>query len=886
MAANEKFILEFITRGVENLDNASRKIDGLNQKVNGLATALLGVSFGNFIKGALQAADQLVDLSDATNISIASLKSLKAGIEIAGGNAKNLEKAIFGLFNAMEQANSGSLNARDAFAKVGVSLEDLRDLSEAEILEKTIRGLAEMPEGAERAAIQTQLLSRAMRSVNPQALLESLDPQKYLESEAAAKQAADRIAQLEEAYRNLQEGALRALDPILRLLGEKKLSIEAAEKIVKAFGITFALIFGAQAVAAVAGMVVALVNFNKTLAITAGLSNLLGKTPLGLILKLGAGAAAGAGIAVAIDQLMQKNDELTASATQAANAQASVTGQPTTPVPPGRVVLPATPSAGPTGRNQELDARQRAAIESQRRIEQSRIELMKYAQLQGANEITRINIEAEAEIKRARAEIFAKDNLTREQQEKEFEAKRKEIAKKADVEIANLRETAIKDSLRRIEQIELDTRKTIALQGASDIERISIESQDAIEKARLEIFNQNNLTRQEKLREFEIKRKDIEVKAEADINRIKLDQQNQLRQQRQGYFDTLSSMLGYEKSELQKINDQIAQQPEKYKEVGDQLRANAAEHDRNLRFIKEFNKEQERQRNLLKEGADQGASFATSMLELVHQHQAALKMLDATSESERTRIQETLNMEMKMAGFIRSRITDKVVEAQMADQIGDATAEQLQLLMDTAEAIELQRQYEKSLMSIRIQNAEQLRELTSGFDYAFRDSFEKYKENALDTGKQVRDGFQTFTSGMEDAFVKFAQGGKLEFKDLANSILADLARIAVRRMIVFAGTSLFGLPIPGMAKGGPVDARSPYIVGEQGPELFIPATAGKIVPNAQLGGQGMAQGGATAVTYNINAVDAASFRALVARDPSFIYSVTEQGRRNTPSRSR
>lgn len=172
------------------------------------------------------------------------------------------------------------------------------------------------------------------------------------------------------------------------------------------------------------------------------------------------------------------------------------------------------------------------------------------------------------------------------------------------------------------------------------------------------------------------------------------------------------------------------------------------------------------------------------------------------------------------------------------------------------------------------------------FQELLEENFKAYAEDALDSNKQIKDSFENTVKGLEDAFVRFALTGKLSFQDMANSILADLARIAVRRAIVFAGSALFGLPIPGRAEGGPVDARSPYIVGERGPELFIPSTAGKIVPNAQLGGEGMGQGGATTVTYNINAVDAASFRALVARDPSFIYSVTEQGRRNTPSRSR
>jgi hypothetical protein len=63
-------------------------------------------------------------------------------------------------------------------------------------------------------------------------------------------------------------------------------------------------------------------------------------------------------------------------------------------------------------------------------------------------------------------------------------------------------------------------------------------------------------------------------------------------------------------------------------------------------------------------------------------------------------------------------------------------------------------------------------------------------------------------------------------------------------------------------------------VGEMGEELFVPNQNGTIVPNGALGG--------SVVTYNINAVDAPSFQALVARDPEFIYSVTRAGQRRLP----
>ena len=42
--------------------------------------------------------------------------------------------------------------------------------------------------------------------------------------------------------------------------------------------------------------------------------------------------------------------------------------------------------------------------------------------------------------------------------------------------------------------------------------------------------------------------------------------------------------------------------------------------------------------------------------------------------------------------------------------------------------------------------------------------------------------------------------------------------------------------IPGLAVGGPASAGRPYLVGERGPELFVPGSNGNVVPNNQMGG--------------------------------------------------
>ena len=52
----------------------------------------------------------------------------------------------------------------------------------------------------------------------------------------------------------------------------------------------------------------------------------------------------------------------------------------------------------------------------------------------------------------------------------------------------------------------------------------------------------------------------------------------------------------------------------------------------------------------------------------------------------------------------------------------------------------------------------------------------------------------------------------------------------------FSPSSLIPDTVPiARAIGGPVSMGSPYIVGERGPELFVPSTSGNIVPNSKIG---------------------------------------------------
>ncbi|QDX27379.1 tail tape measure protein [Sphingomonas suaedae] len=92
--------------------------------------------------------------------------------------------------------------------------------------------------------------------------------------------------------------------------------------------------------------------------------------------------------------------------------------------------------------------------------------------------------------------------------------------------------------------------------------------------------------------------------------------------------------------------------------------------------------------------------------------------------------------------------------------------------------------------------------------------------------------------GIETALLRAVRTGKLGFEDLkrmANQMLAEIAADAVRGGLgaIFGSGGLGGLigglfGLPGRATGGPVAPGRPYVVGERGPELFVPTASGRV----------------------------------------------------------
>jgi len=133
-------------------------------------------------------------------------------------------------------------------------------------------------------------------------------------------------------------------------------------------------------------------------------------------------------------------------------------------------------------------------------------------------------------------------------------------------------------------------------------------------------------------------------------------------------------------------------------------------------------------------------------------------------------------------------------------------------------------------------------------------------------------GLERAGRALESALTRAIVTGKFGFEDLrrvALSVLADIARQAVAAGLDAllgrgggaagggggAGGLLAGLlGLPGRATGGPVSGGRGYIVGERGPELFVPTAAGRI--EAAGGGVGAVRD--VRITVNVHGGQGAS----------------------------
>ena len=188
----------------------------------------------------------------------------------------------------------------------------------------------------------------------------------------------------------------------------------------------------------------------------------------------------------------------------------------------------------------------------------------------------------------------------------------------------------------------------------------------------------------------------------------------------------------------------------------------------------------------------------------------------------------------------------------------------------------------------RIKNLNiELQETTAETEQVIVTNMEKFRsgfQKALATSSDQLANFEklgtqvasTLETGLTDAFMNISNGA-MTLKNTIDSVLKMIVREFIKVKIVtpFLDSLGIGAPLEGKAMGGAVSAGKPYIVGERGPELFLPNQSGTIVPNNQLAG-----GANVNVTYNIQAFDSRdTLDVITAHAPTIVNIVEESFRR-------
>ena len=246
---------------------------------------------------------------------------------------------------------------------------------------------------------------------------------------------------------------------------------------------------------------------------------------------------------------------------------------------------------------------------------------------------------------------------------------------------------------------------------------------------------------------------------------------------------------------------------------------------------------------------------------------------------------------------IEAQITEFKRQQRMAG-VSDAEVE------ERANALE-------KVLKKQLEIQESTKEQQETFKYGWDEAFRQYVESATNAANVANQMFGSIIGNMNSAIDEFVRTGKFSFKDFARSVIQDLWAIQLKAQAVkifdYAQGGIFsavsamfgksGTPtarvdfggVPSgmaMANGGSPPVGLATLVGENGPEMFIPRTAGTIIPNNTLA-SAMGNSGPT-INYNgpyianMSAIDTQTGVQFLAKNKQTIWASYQSANRSVP----
>lgn len=188
------------------------------------------------------------------------------------------------------------------------------------------------------------------------------------------------------------------------------------------------------------------------------------------------------------------------------------------------------------------------------------------------------------------------------------------------------------------------------------------------------------------------------------------------------------------------------------------------------------------------------------------------------------------------------------------------------------------------------------------FNEGIAKGFQEYVRSIPTELQMGQQAFMSVMSNMDMALQDFVRSGKFSFKDFARSVIQDLILIQMRMQMMGLMKMAFNFMGGGAtpvdlgagssgnqfarAEGGPVASNTSYLVGERGPEMFVPSGAGTIIPTNNLA-DAMGGGGQT-INYNgpyianMSAIDTQTGVQFLAKNKQTIWASYQSANRSVP----
>ena len=164
----------------EGLNKAEKSASGFGKtlstglKVGGAAVAAVGAATvamtGAVVKGAGEVAaygDNVDKMSQKLGLSAEAYQEWDYVLSQAGTDINSMSTGLKTLTNKIDDAKNGSADATAMFEKLGISLDDLNNMSREDVFEAAIYGFQDMADSTERAALANDLFGRSGQELAP-----------------------------------------------------------------------------------------------------------------------------------------------------------------------------------------------------------------------------------------------------------------------------------------------------------------------------------------------------------------------------------------------------------------------------------------------------------------------------------------------------------------------------------------------------------------------------------------------------------------------------------------------------------------------------------------------------------------------------------------------